>query len=107
LRIVSPFDPFLIHRKRMRRLFGFDFAIECYLPAAKRTFGYFALPLPSREPTFVGLLDAKADRSAGRLIVQNLRYDGPAKRRAPFDRSLNKALDAFARFNGVAPPSAV
>jgi uncharacterized protein YcaQ len=57
--------------------------------------------------SFVGLLDAKADRSAGRLIVQNLRYDGPAKRRAPFDRSLNKALDAFARFNGVAPPSAV
>ena len=106
LRIVSPFDPFLIHRKRMRRLFGFDFAIECYLPAAKRTFGYFALPL-FQGTSFVGLLDAKADRSAGRLIVQNLRYDGPAKRRAPFDRSLNKALDAFARFNGVAPPSAV
>lgn len=106
LRIVSPFDPFLIHRKRMRRLFGFDFAIECYLPAAKRTFGYFALPLLQGNG-FVGLLDAKADRSAGRLIVQNLRYDGPAKRRAPFDRSLNKALDAFARFNGVAPPSAV
>lgn len=106
LRIVSPFDPFLIHRKRMRRLFGFDFAIECYLPAAKRTFGYFALPL-LQGTDFVGLLDAKADRSAGRLIVQNLRYDGPAKRRAPFDRSLNKALDAFARFNRVAPPSAV
>lgn len=106
LRIVSPFDPFLIHRKRMRRLFGFDFAIECYLPAAKRTFGYFALPL-FQGTSFVGLLDAKADRSAGRLIVHNLRYDGPAKRRAPFDRSLNKALDAFARFNGVAPPSAV
>ena len=106
LRILSPFDPFLIHRKRMRRLFGFDFAIECYLPAAKRTFGYFALPL-LQGTDFVGLLDAKADRSAGRLIVQNLRYDGPAKRRAPFDRSLNKALDAFARFNGVAPPSAV
>ena len=106
LRILSPFDPFLIHRKRMRRLFGFDFAIECYLPAAKRTFGYFALPL-FQGTSFVGLLDAKADRSAGRLIVQNLCYDGPAKRRAPFDRSLNKALDAFARFKGVAPPSAV
>ena len=48
-----------------------------------------------------------SDRSAGRLIVQNLRYDGPAKRRAPFDRSLKKALNAFARFNGVAPPSVV
>ena len=103
LRIVSPFDPFLIHRKRIRRLFGFDFAIECYLPAAKRTFGYFALPL-FQGTSFVGLLDAKADRSAGKLIVQNLRFDGPEKQRAPFERSLNKALDAFARFNGVAPP---
>lgn len=106
LRILSPFDPFLIHRKRMRRLFGFDFAIECYLPAAKRTFGYFALPL-FQGCTFVGLLDAKADRSSGTLIVQNLRFDGPAKQRARFDRSLQTALDAFARFNGVAPPSNV
>jgi len=104
LRILSPFDPFLIHRKRMRRLFGFDFGIECYLPAAKRTFGYFALPLFQRE-NFVGLLDTKADRSAGTLIIQNLRFDGPSKRRAEFDRSLKTALDAFARFNGVASPS--
>jgi hypothetical protein len=105
LRIVSPFDPFLIHRKRMRRLFGFDFAIECYLPAAKRTFGYFALPL-FQGCTFVGLLDAKANRSSGKLIVQNLRFDGPAKQRARFDRSLTTALEGFAQFNGVAAPSA-
>lgn len=104
LRILSPFDPFLIHRKRMRRLFGFDFAIECYLPAAKRTFGYFALPL-FQDATFVGLLDAKADRSVGTLMVQNLRFDGTSKQRPGFDRSLKKALDAFAEFNGVAPPS--
>ena len=103
LRIVSPFDPFLIHRKRIRRLFGFDFAIECYLPAAKRTFGYFALPL-FQGAEFVGLIDAKADRSTGKLIVQNLRFDGSAKQRARFDRSLTTALDAFASFNGVAPP---
>lgn len=103
LRVLSPFDPFLIHRKRMRRLFGFDFAIECYLPAAKRTFGYFALPL-LQGTTFVGLLDAKADRGAGKLIVQNLRFDGTSRQRAGFDRSLKKALDAFAKLNGVASP---
>ncbi|MFT3848152.1 MAG: crosslink repair DNA glycosylase YcaQ family protein [Propionivibrio sp.] len=106
LRILSPFDPFLIHRKRMRRLFGFDFSIECYLPAARRTFGYFALPL-LQDTAFVGLLDAKADRNTGSLVVQNLRFDGPAKQRARFDRSLQTALDTFARFNGVAPPSVV
>lgn len=101
LHILSPFDPFLIHRKRINRLFGFDFGIECYLPAAKRTFGYFALPL-FWGTSFVGLLDAKADRGAGQLRIQNLRYDGPAKKRASFDAALNKALVEFSRFNGVA-----
>ena len=100
LRILSPFDPFLIHRKRISRLFGFDFAIECYLPEAKRRFGYFALPL-FQGTRFVGLLDAKADRQAGRLVIRNLRYDGLAKNRERFDRSLEKALLEFARFNGV------
>jgi len=103
LRILSPFDPFLIHRKRVNRLFGFDFAIECYLPAEKRSFGYFALPL-FQGTRFVGLLDAKADRSAGTLVIRNLRYDGPEKKRSVFDRSLEKALSEFAAFNGVRPP---
>lgn len=104
LRILSPFDPFLIHRKRIRRLFGFDFTIECYVPAEKRSFGYFALPLLLGN-AFVGLLDAKADRAAGTLLVQNLRYDGTASKKKAFDAALTKALQAFAAFNGVEPPS--
>lgn len=103
LRILSPFDPFAIHRKRINRLFGFDFTIECYVPAPKRTFGYFALPLFWGD-VFVGLLDAKADRAAGRLLIQNLRFDGPAKRRAAFNKALAKSLVEFSRFNGVEPP---
>lgn len=105
LHILSPFDPFLIHRKRINRLFGFDFTIECYLPAEKRTFGYFALPLLWGE-TFVGLLDAKADRAAGELQIRRLRYDGLNRRRDAFDRALGKALEEFSRLNGVAAPKA-
>ncbi|HTH13208.1 MAG TPA: crosslink repair DNA glycosylase YcaQ family protein [Spirochaetia bacterium] len=104
VKILSPFDPLLIHRKRLKRIFGFDFSIECYVPAPKRTFGYFALPLLKGD-TFVGLLDAKADRDAGRLVVKNLRYDGPAKGRGAFDAALTPALERFAKFNGVEPPS--
>lgn len=104
LRILSPFDPFLIHRKRINRLFEFDFAIECYLPAAKRTFGYFALPL-FQGTTFVGLLDAKADRKSGTLEIRNLHHGGPPGKRAGFDRALNAALIKYAAFNGVAPPA--
>ena len=101
LRILSPFDPFLIHRKRIKRLFEFDYALECYLPAAKRSFGYFALPL-FKGARFVGVLDAKADRAASRLTVNRLRYDGPARGRPAFDAALARALDAFAAFNGAA-----
>jgi len=100
LRILSPFDPFVIHRRRVQRLFGFEFTIECYVPAPKRTFGYFALPLLWGDE-FVGLLDAKADRAAGRLLVQNLRYDGSSRRRASFDRAFARAAAEFASFNGV------
>jgi len=98
LRILSPFDPFLIHRKRINRLFGFDFAIECYLPAAKRSFGYFALPL-LHGSRFVGLLDAKANRQSGTLEIRNLRYDDPPAKRAGFNSALNAALIKYAAFN--------
>jgi len=100
VKILSPFDPFVIHRKRIGRLFGFDFTIECYVPAEKRVFGYFALPLFQGD-RFVGLLDAKADRSQGSLEVKRVRYDGPPKKQAAFDGSLAKALEQFADFNGV------
>lgn len=106
LHILSPFDPFLIHRKRLNRLFGFDFSIECYLPAEKRTFGYFALPLLWGE-SFAGLLDAKADRAVGQLQIRRLRYDGSSRRRPAFDRALDKALVEFSRFNGVQSPASV
>jgi hypothetical protein len=103
LKILSPFDPLLIHRKRLKRIFGFDFTIECYVPAEKRSFGYFALPLLKGDQ-FVGLLDAKADRATGRLVVKALRYDGKPKDRPSFDAALAPALEKFAGLNKVEPP---
>ncbi|MEI8093254.1 MAG: crosslink repair DNA glycosylase YcaQ family protein [Spirochaetales bacterium] len=94
LRILSPFDPFVIHRKRLLRLFGYDLKLECYVPAPKRTFGYFGLPLLWRGQ-IAGLLDAKLDRKAGTLTVRNLRYDGPAKQKKAFDTAMSKALEIY------------
>ncbi len=100
LRILSPFDPFIIHRKRVQRLFGLDYTVECYVPAHKRRFGYFALPLLWGD-SFAGLIDLKADRKQGVLKVNALRYDGPPRRRPAFDKALSRALDKFAAYNGV------
>ena len=46
--LLSPFDPLVWDRKRAQELFGFDYTIECYLPAEKRIYGYFSLPVLSR-----------------------------------------------------------
>jgi uncharacterized protein YcaQ len=74
LHLLSPFDNFTFHRERLRRLFGFDYRLECYLPAAQRSYGYFCLPLLWGEH-FVGRLDPKAERKQKRLIVRHLTFE--------------------------------
>ena len=62
--LLSPFDSLIWDRKRTREFFGFDFSLECYLPPARRTYGYFVLPVLHRG-ALVGRADAKAHRKEG------------------------------------------
>ncbi len=68
LRILSPFDPAVRDRTRLSRLFGFDYRIEIFVPAAKRRWGYYVYPLLERD-RFVGRIELKADRKTGLLKV--------------------------------------
>ncbi|MGR3984217.1 MAG: winged helix DNA-binding domain-containing protein [Gammaproteobacteria bacterium] len=70
LKILSPFDNLLIQRERMRRLFGFDYQIECYLPAGKRKHGYFSLPL-LWDGKLVARMDCKAARQQRVFVIRN------------------------------------
>lgn len=69
--LLSPFDPLVWHRGRVREAYGFDFKIECYTPAPQRKYGYFLLPILHRG-ALVGRLDAKAHRKEGRFEVRAL-----------------------------------
>lgn len=72
--LLSPFDPVIWDRKRTRALFGVDFSIECYLPAEKRKYGYFALPLLHRG-TLAARLDAKAHRKEGLFEIRSFHLE--------------------------------
>ena len=86
LRILSPFDPALRDRRRALRLFGFDYRIEVFVPAAKRVYGYYVFPILQGE-RLVGRIDMKAQRDQDTLHVtalwpeQGLRW-GAGRRKA-------------------------
>jgi uncharacterized protein len=100
--LLSPFDRLVYDRKRMRELFGFDYQLEMYKPAAKRRWGYYALPILDGDQ-LVGKLDATADRNAGELRVDAIHQD------VPFSEELlaavHREIDDLAAWLGLASPA--
>lgn len=97
--LLSPFDNAVIHRERLVQLFGFDYRLESYVPAAKRVHGYFCLPVLWQE-NFVGRIDCKADRARSRLEVISLHMEENIRPAAPFSSLLNDAINRLAEFCG-------
>ncbi|GAA2059567.1 DNA glycosylase AlkZ-like family protein [Leifsonia soli] len=96
--LLSPFDRLIHDRVRSQELFGFEYLLEMYKPAAKRRWGYFALPI-LHEDRLVGKLDATADRKAGLLRVAAVHEDEPF---SPGTRdAVDAAIDELAAWLGL------
>lgn len=67
--LLSPFDPIVWDRARASEIFGFEYKIEVYTPAARRRYGYYSLPILHRG-ALVGRLDAKAHRKRGLFEIK-------------------------------------
>ena len=90
-----PFN-LVIRRRWLRNVFGFDFALECYL--GKRVYGYYCLPLLWGD-RFVGRLDAKADRKARVLVARGVLLEPGTPTDDGLLPALARELHAFAAFN--------
>lgn len=95
--ILSPFDILNVFRHRLRDFFDFDYQIECFVPAVKRKYGYFSLPVLLGD-IFVARMDAKADRKQKLLIVHNLHFEDVALDETAITKIIME-LKAFVQFN--------
>lgn len=86
VRLLTPFDPLVWDRRRFEMLWGWPYRFEAYTPAAKRQFGYYALPLLWREH-IVGWANVAVESSTLHCQVGYVKG-------APRERAFARALDA-------------
>ncbi|MFH1852914.1 MAG: crosslink repair DNA glycosylase YcaQ family protein [Candidatus Neomarinimicrobiota bacterium] len=99
IHFLSPFDNLIIQRQRTKRLFDFDYTLECYVPADKRQWGYFVLPILWGD-RLVGRLDPKADRKKKELLIQSLQFELGFEELDAIEDAMTEKLSALAKFNG-------
>ena len=100
MRLLCPFDPVLRDRARAKRLFGFDFRFEGFVPAARRKHGYYVMAILEGD-RFVGKADPKFDRSFGTLRFHKVWWEpgiAPTRRRL---REFEAAAEKLAGWVGA------
>jgi uncharacterized protein YcaQ len=102
LAFIAPLDPIVWDREVLRSLFDFDYIWEVYVPAAKRRWGYYVLPMVAGD-RFVGRIEPRIDRKADALRILDLWWEDAIE---PLDEpglmeGLVDAIEAHARFAGV------
>jgi len=94
--LLSPFDNFIIDRKRTSRMFGFDYTMEIYVPAAKRRYGYYAMPV-LHEDRLVARVDPAMNRDMKRLSIRQVSVE-PGCDDPQLARATREAIAGLATF---------
>jgi hypothetical protein len=100
MRLLCPFDPVLRDRARAQRLFGFDYRFEAFVPAPKRQYGYYVLPVLDGD-RLVARLDPRLDRSAETLVIRKVDWEPGERVTKARVRRLEEAVLRLAAFIGA------
>jgi uncharacterized protein len=73
--LLGPFDPLISDRERAAALFDFRYRFEAYIPAARREYGFYVLPILHGDQ-LIGRIDPVLDRKR-RVLTVNAVYAEP------------------------------
>lgn len=99
---VAPLDPLVWDRRMLRELWGLDYLWEIYVPAAKRRFGYYVLPILFGD-RFVGRIEPRLERASRKLAILSVSFEAgfdPIEATG-FLPALSEALEAYRSFVGA------
>jgi len=99
---VAPLDPLMWDRRLVRGVFGFDYLWEVYVPAAKRRWGYYVLPILFGD-RLVGRIEPRYERATRTLRIAGVWFeDGFSPMEEPhFVPALAEGLSAYRSFVGA------
>lgn len=100
MRILNPFDPVIRDRARLERLFGFEYRVEMFVPAAKRKYGYYVYPVLEND-RFIGRVEARANRAKSTITLDKVWREQGVTWTPARDVKLQAELERMARFIGV------
>ena len=95
---IAALDCMMWDRKLIKALFGFEYTWEIYVPAAKRKYGYYVLPVLFGE-RFIGRIEAVSDTKAGTLHVKNFWYEPGVRQTKKMAHAVDQRIKHFAKFN--------
>lgn len=98
--LLAPFDNMVAVQEWTRRVFGFDYVHEQFLPKAKRKFGSFVLPILWGE-RFIGRLDPQMDRVNEKLLIDSIHAERGAPRGKEVASKIEETIAQLAGFLGA------
>jgi hypothetical protein len=99
---LAPLDPLCWDRELLRQLYGFDYVWEVYVPAARRRWGYYVLPLLFGD-RLVGRIEPRIERGSRTVTILGLWWEAgiDPKTLPGLIGGLREALSDYLAFAGA------